>query len=95
VTKHVDGLNANLTPGPFCDEKQAMERELTLALKLCKKGFSVRAGEKTLDQTLNDAHKIGLCSCGDRRRNIDCWEFDAQGAITVHQFLIAKLIAQN
>ena len=47
VTKHFDGLNEKLTPGPFYDEQQAKDREGSLAEELCKKEYIVRAGDKT------------------------------------------------
>jgi hypothetical protein len=50
VTEHFDGLNEKLTPGPFYIEQEAKDREGTLAEELSRKGFLVRAGEKTPDR---------------------------------------------
>ena len=47
VTKHFDGLNEDLTPGPFYVEQQAKDREGYLAEELAKRGYLVRAGDKT------------------------------------------------
>ena len=50
VTKHFDGLNEKLTPGPFNNEQQARDREGSLAEELSEKGYIVRAGDKTPSQ---------------------------------------------
>lgn len=50
VTEHFDGLNEKLTPGPFYIEQEAKDREGSLAEELSRKGYFVRAGEKTPDR---------------------------------------------
>jgi hypothetical protein len=47
VTAHFVGLNKKLTPKPFYVERHAKDREGTLAKELAKKGYLVRAGDKT------------------------------------------------
>ncbi len=47
VTAHFVGLNKKLTPKPFYVEQHAKDREGTLAKELAKKGYLVRAGDKT------------------------------------------------
>ena len=50
VTEHFDGLNEKLTPGPFYVEQEAKDREGSLAEELSRRGYFVRAGEKTPDR---------------------------------------------
>ena len=57
VTKHFVGLNGKLTPGPFNDEQQAKDREGSLAEELSKKGYLVRAGEKTPERKTQELSK--------------------------------------